>query len=178
MDKPMNKIHNVGYHGTTQENAERILREKRFVDSNKDNEWLGRGVYFFAYPGDAAWWVSVGRLKDQETAIIKADLAYTEEQALDLDDHQQLEAMNKILCCYVKAQSSRSGISVNISGAEHYKQLCWACNLIKKLEPRIGIIIYTFSQKQPYKYLPFAANQKQICVSDHSIIKHISRAEG
>ena len=30
-----------GYHGTTKENAEKILLECKFIDSNKNNEWLG-----------------------------------------------------------------------------------------------------------------------------------------
>ena len=48
---------------------------------------------------------------------------------------------------------------------------CFACNLIRDLCPEIGIIVKTF----PLKYsvsecIQFPCVQRQICVSDHSII--------
>ena len=130
----MNKIRNTGYHGTTRTNAEKILQEQRFINSTKANEWLGDGVYFFAYRSDAEWWVKANRYKNQKTEILKAELCD--------------------------------------------KKLCWGCNVMKKLFPEIGIIIYTFHKKNQYQYIPLRTNQRQICVSDHSIIKHISRAMG
>lgn len=178
----MNKIRNTGYHGTTRTNAEKILQEQSFINSTKVNEWLGDGVYFFAYRSDAEWWVKANRYKNQKTEILKAELAYTKEQLLDLDNSQQLLDMEKFLQNYVQLQSQRpdisSEISSDISTEPWDKKLCWGCNVMKKLFPEIGIIIYTFHKKNQYQYTPLRTNQRQICVSDHSIIKHISRAMG
>ena len=111
----MNKIRNTGYHGTTRTNAEKILQEQRFINSTKANEWLGDGVYFFAYRSDAEWWVKANRYKNQKTEILKAELAYNEEQLLDLDNSQQLLDMEKFLQNYVQLQSQRPDISSEIS---------------------------------------------------------------
>lgn len=37
----------VGYHGTTKESAENIIKTNTFKISNDDEEWLGKGIYFF-----------------------------------------------------------------------------------------------------------------------------------
>lgn len=174
----MSKIKNIGYYGTTQAKADKILREQRFINSTKNNEWLGNGVYFFAYQNDAEWWVKADRFKNQKTAIIKADLEYTDKQLLDLDDREQLEKMYKILREAFKIRGNGADFNVYITDKPLYQQFCWACNMIKKILPSIGIIIYTFSQNKNYKYIPFTANQRQICVSDHTIIKYISRVAG
>lgn len=34
------------YHGTTRENGEKIKKERNFRESNRKNEWLGKGTYF------------------------------------------------------------------------------------------------------------------------------------
>ncbi|MHB9949476.1 hypothetical protein CF055_10435 [Clostridium botulinum] len=37
----------TGYHGTDNSGAQSILRYKKYKASNKENEWLGTGIYFF-----------------------------------------------------------------------------------------------------------------------------------
>lgn len=174
----MSKIKNIGYHGTTQANAEKILQEQRFINSTKNNEWLGDGVYFFAYQNDAEWWIKANRFKNQKTEILKADLEYTDKQLLDLDDREQLDRVETILLYFIKENNFEFNNGVDLSSESWDKQICWACNLIKKISPEIGIIIYTFLGKKHYKYLPVSATQRQICVSDHSIIRNISRIAG
>ena len=36
-----------GYHGTSSENAVKILKSKKFIPAGSSRDWLGRGVYFF-----------------------------------------------------------------------------------------------------------------------------------
>lgn len=40
------------YHGTIQQKADAIVKEG-FIESSKDIEWLGTGIYFFAKREDA-----------------------------------------------------------------------------------------------------------------------------
>jgi len=167
----------VGYHGTKLTNANKILLEQRFIDSKRNIDWLGTGVYFFSYKNHADWWVRAPRYKGQETQILVADLEYTEEQLLDLDDPSQLQEMESIVKEIVHMDKSFTK-SANISKAHMYEQYCWACNLIKSYVPEIGIIIYTFPQGRVCQYVGFKQNQRQICVSDHSIIGKIKKATG
>jgi hypothetical protein len=37
----------VGYHGCSQEAAERIFAERRFLPSTRAYDWLGEGFYFW-----------------------------------------------------------------------------------------------------------------------------------
>ena len=153
-----------GYHGTTKENAEKILLECKFIDSNKNNEWLGRGVYFFAYQDHAKWWLESRRYITKEVCILFASLEYTDSQLLDLDNPAKLKEVEDILAEAVSMSKPFQKKNVNLSFKSYYEQLCVACNTIKSLFPEIGIIIYTFSQKRVGKNSGFRFNQRQICV--------------
>lgn len=39
----------IGYHGCSQEDAERIFAEQRFLPSTRAYDWLGEGFYFWEY---------------------------------------------------------------------------------------------------------------------------------
>jgi hypothetical protein len=39
----------VGYHGCSQETAERILAGEPFIPSRRSYDWLGEGIYFWEY---------------------------------------------------------------------------------------------------------------------------------
>lgn len=171
----MNKNSMVGYHGTTRENAEKIVSEQSFIDSDKENDWLGRGVYFFAYKWHASWWVTHNRYRGKKVEILEAKLQYTDEQMLDLDDPEQLRILDDIVKYAVaNANSSNDPIRADLkTKQEHW---CFACNLIKKLDLSIGIMVYTFQdsgKRFEYEYSKFSGNQRQICVSDHSIITDV-----
>lgn len=174
----MYKVQTTGYHSTTCENAEKILSEQHFIESRKNNEWLGNGVYFFAYMADADWWRKQKRFDSKSTEILSADLEYTNIQLLDLDDTEQLEKMERIVKKFAKLDGNTYIRAANLSMKKRAYQLCWACNLMKKIAPEIGILMYTFRRKYMCKCSLFEANQKQICVSDQSIIKSIKKVEG
>ena len=49
-----------------------------------------------------------------------------------------------------------------------------SCEIIRQLQPNIGIIMYTFQANSKNKPLSgYERNNKQICVSNHSIISDI-----
>ncbi len=168
-------ITKYGYHGTTQEAAEHIIAEHNFIDSNKNNEWLGSGVYFFEYRLHAEWWISVGRLKWQETSILKAELNYTKDQELDLDDPAQLNELDRIVQEYVKLLCGKKDgkkIAAKLLGNTSPEKWAFACNTVRKLQPNIGIILYTFPTNPNLKLgvSGFRQTQRQMCVSNHAII--------
>lgn len=171
----MSDLNTIGYHGTTRAQALRMVNERFFPNSDRKNEWLGKGIYFFAYKEHASWWISHSRYVGQETAIVVADLRYTKEQLLDLDDPAQLQILDDIVREAVEF-SDRSKDSTGAEIKTKQQNWCFACNLIKQLCPEIGIIMYTFrdsGKRSYYTYSRLTGNQKQICVSEHSIITNV-----
>lgn len=164
-----------GYHGTTQENANRIVSEQAFQDSVKDNEWLGHGVYFFAYLGHAKWWVGAWRYRGMETSILKAALEFTDEQLLDLDDPEQFMLAEDVVKEAIRVASDSGDLQygANLEKMEESKKWNFVCNTIRSICPEIGIIIYTFPTKPRFYVIGYQQTQRQICVSDHSIIKEV-----
>lgn len=53
----------IGYHGTTAEAAERLVNGEPFAESEKDDEWFGRGIYFWEHAPKQAWWWANRRTK-------------------------------------------------------------------------------------------------------------------
>lgn len=170
----------VGFHATTKANAKSILFRHIFIDSNKRNEWLGRGFYFFAYFADAEQWCKTRKdLRGKETCILKADLKYNSDQLFDLDNPADLKTLEDILR-KVDEINKEARIPLTITrNASWEERICAACNLVKVFYPNVGIIIYTFSNKQDTEFQNkfFPQRQRQMCVSDHSIIHNI-RMEG
>lgn len=172
----MSKICTKGYHGTIQENANKILSEKRFHESNRENDWLGRGVYFFAYLYHAKWWITHSRFQGKETSILQAALEYDKEQLLDLDDPENIAVMEELVKNAVeKGANTSNSVSADVLSVEKSKRWCFACNLYKHLFPEVGIIKYTFSpnKNRTKQYSGFGENQQQMCVSRPEIIRSI-----
>lgn len=173
----MDTIQNTAYHGTTEESAESILRTGRFYKSSKNIDWLGSGVYFFQYKAHAVWWsrneAKKGKNAGQSPAILSAKLTYTEQQQLDLDDPDDLKKLNGFVENALKLSTNLKNIYVNLE-ANQVKKWCFACNLYKKRNEQIGIIMYTFPSKSYRGNGIYSENQKQICVNDETIISDIS----
>lgn len=81
----------TGYHGTSLDSGGNILAQKRFWESRDDEEWLGVGVYFFKYDGDATWWCR----RESQYMIIAADIQADPARVIDLDSPEDAEAFAK-----------------------------------------------------------------------------------
>ncbi|MCE9566395.1 MAG: hypothetical protein K8U57_30595 [Planctomycetes bacterium] len=46
----------IGYHGTTVEAADRLVAGDPFEESDEDDEWFGKGIYFWEHAFQQAWW--------------------------------------------------------------------------------------------------------------------------
>lgn len=166
----------TGYHGTIYSSAQNILKEQQFKPSTRKNDWLGTGAYFFAYRIHAEQWIQHKRYRSQKTAILAAEMVYTNNQMLDLDDPRMLDLMNKLVEKAVDKlnKSKTSGAIIDFNQKSPSERWCFSCNLYRKLNPDIGIIKYTFPESQKKCGASgFVANQCQICVSDNGIITKI-----
>ncbi len=62
----------IGYHGTDVASAERLVNGESFAASDRDNEWFGRGVYFWEHAPKQAWWWSKSVRKAKKPAVVGA----------------------------------------------------------------------------------------------------------
>lgn len=169
-----------GYHGTVEDCATQIIESQKFIHSNKDSEWLGGGIYFYSYRAHAVLWaesqvkrtIHIGK----KPVVLSAELVYTEEQCLDMDDPQQREDfLDEVVHCFESSGKHISPSCPRSQPKEWYNQChkiwCAAFELYRKLHPEIGITFYTFSPKE--NYLCIRNTEKQICVSDDHIVTNI-----
>ena len=165
----MNKL--IGYHGTTPENAELILEQKYFKPSRRKNEWLGDGVYFFVHKSWAEKWVGIKYNSTEKSTVLQVTLEYLNEQLIDLDDPNQYDELSELVIHFCKIDKSVD--DVDFSNKSPEEQICFACNILKRLDKKICIMMYTFSKENSKNYFPYPRNQKQVCVNNQSIIKSI-----
>ena len=169
----INKI--TGYHGTSWQNAQSILSSKTFRESATKQEWLGHGAYFFWYKGSADWWVRQrSSLRGLKTAILEATLECEDDQLLDLDDPEQLEEMTAAVEYLVKkAAENGTPYDFDFRNSPPDEKWCFACNLIKEYYPTTCVFMYTFPSRSYNFYSGFYTTNRQICVSNPSVITGI-----
>ena len=62
----------IGYHGTTAEIAERLVDGEAFAESANEDDWFGKGVYFWEYAPKQAWWWSTKFKSKKHPAVVGA----------------------------------------------------------------------------------------------------------
>lgn len=167
-----------GYHGTLLSKAEQILDTQYFRPSTKNIEWLGKGVYFFAYKRHAQDWAKgeseKSRNNGEKYAVLKATLCFEESHLLDMDDPDQLDQVNQLVeKAIIKSSASVNSPKADTRKAERLQRWCFACNFYRKINTDVGVTMYTFVKR--YKGNEYPYTQRQICISDNKIINKIER---
>jgi len=62
----------IGFHGTTTEAADRLVAGEPFAASDQDDEWFGRGIYFWEYAPKQAWWWARDHKRHLQPAVVGA----------------------------------------------------------------------------------------------------------
>lgn len=172
----------IGFHGTTTENAEKILAEKKFNQSKKLDEWLGKGIYFFAYPEDAEWWCKEYKklIQPNEYTILQVEIVV--ESVLDLLGSKENIERFKRFCDLVKRKSPTLPDGRLRS---NYMSLAIAV-MMKNQNYRKDMLIGGFEQNRKMWYkkesqernkFPIMIAQIQYCVQYNSCIKNIVKYE-
>lgn len=172
----------VGYHGTTERSGKAILRQKKFIPSTKEIEWLGHGVYFFKHFGYAQHWAKQETEKKQNIGqnpiVLRALLQCDESEVFDLDDPENLRKINAFMKEYFR--KVRGKRFVDIDRDDQRTWLCLSCNMYRRFHSDIAVIIHTFTSGPNNEYYKkgasgFSRAQTQYCVSGdkQDIIKSI-----
>ncbi len=165
----------IGYHGTFGVDVESIMNNilnNGFTVSEKENEWLGKGIYFFDNDAQAKWWGSVCCKKDKtlKYGIIKVDISY--ESILDLDNLDDRKKYEEACYEYSKEIRKKKPLFKNVKQAELLMQ-CLFLSLYKERN-NIDVIKKTFNlekiEKQKYDVL--TKTHVQYCVSKEKNISN------
>jgi hypothetical protein len=62
----------IGFHGTDAEAAEGLVSGEPFDESNQDDEWFGKGIYFWEHAFKQAWWWAKTHKRYSKPAVIGA----------------------------------------------------------------------------------------------------------
>lgn len=160
----------VGFHGTTIEAANIILKTREYKFSNKEEEWLGKGVYFFEKDKKEAVNFCIKARKYNNYSILKSNL--TPKIYIDLDDTEQMELMQniakKIKDRYLKLRDGKPRKLLNSV----------ILDAIYKLEP-YDMVKKTFlvERKNEVVRTNFQWVQVQICVRNRTCISTIEEVE-
>ncbi|MBZ8175409.1 hypothetical protein [Staphylococcus delphini] len=157
------KIKLVGYHGTTQEAANSIIKESLFKKSSKNNEWLGHGVYFYELLEKAQWW-SKGKF---QPAIIETPILVDEEKLVNLDRPSEEDKLGGFIRVMEKE-------GIFVFDKDKIKRRCQIMNMYMLYVEAQVIIATLLSTNQKFKDvfmdMGYVRTEKQICVYDTSCI--------
>jgi hypothetical protein len=62
----------IGFHGTDAASADRLVAGEDFEASDQDDEWFGKGIYFWEHAFKQAWWWAKVHKKYAVPAVIGA----------------------------------------------------------------------------------------------------------
>jgi len=165
----------IGYHGTFGEDIISVMKnilDSGFILSDKENEWLGRGIYFFDNDAQAKWWGKEQCKKNKifKYGIIKAVISY--EKILDLDNLDDRKKYEEACYEYSKEIAKRKPVFKDKSQAE----LLIQCLFLSMYKDRnnIDVIKKTFNleKKEKQKYNVLTKTHIQYCVSKEKNISN------
>ena len=161
----------IGYHGTNQEYGNQIIREQKMHASTREDEWLGKGVYFFWDKNDAIWWCHKKHI--ESAFLIHANIHC--ENVLDLVHDRECQEEFSKYCQLVKDKSDRM---TNGKTRRNYMSLAIKL-LMKRSHIKIEVSIGNFPENRQFwnpierlheDKFPILVGQVQICVYDEKCI--------
>lgn len=149
----------TGYHGTTVENASKIIKTKKFLISNGDTEWLGKGIYFYPDINDAYNW------RECET-ILHTVIKVNEDEYLDIDTKEGKDIYNIVTDFLLSMSISDKELS------SPQKNQCAIMNLIWDTYDKVKIISASFATERTKlkTLIDTRPTRKEFCVRSNDNI--------
>lgn len=152
----------TGYHGTTLESANSIIKEGKFNISKSETEWLGNGIYYYFDITDAYKWRNT-------EIILHSVIKINDNEYLDIDTDVGADIYNDIIECISNIQDKE----INTSVKNSQKNQCAVMKMIWDSNPDIKAISASFATT-PTKVrtlLDRRPTRKEFCVRNNDVIK-------
>lgn len=189
----MNEQTIVGYHATSKENIELILKNGFIESKANKGHWLGKGIYLFENLYYAIEWEIIGVIKheidsydeiEQKCGILIVDLDATNYNIIDFSEPQGYSIFEHLL-----------NIIKNNYSKDKYEEIlnkgyAYIIKILEQLEQqnnqkyisRFDVICAVYpkgiaKQKTTLKSNFIFCVQKQICIKNKDAIKNISELE-
>jgi hypothetical protein len=144
----------IGYHGTHEEIASRLVDGAAFGSSDNDDDWFGTGTYFWEYAPRQAWWWAEKFKKYDRPAVVGAIIRLG--HCFDLLDPVNV-GMLKAFYADATEKWHAEGVQIPRNGNQHKKLDCAIFNLLyatqKKppIETARAVYVPTNSAKRAWK---------------------------
>ena len=159
-----------GFHGTTRESGEEIVRTQTFKPSEKITDWLGTGIYFYFEKIHADDWCTKRDYKD--SMVLSACVCAEENEILDLrtdDGKATFLEIQDMLGQYGKLEQTWQAAERN---------QCMVANAIWKACEYLKILAGDFAPKKTeFPTLTDARPRRpEFCVRSNDYIREIKEA--
>ncbi len=156
----------TGYHGTTKENANNVLKEKKFYLSKSPRDWLGEGIYFYFNYADALDWTIQKEYK--EVAILHVIIRVPDENVIDFDS-------DKGSSIYSFFEQELAKLEVEFCNGSTQENQCALMNYIWEKEKDCKVMMASFARKPKLlkTMLDCRTKRKEMCVRSNEFIEEI-----
>lgn len=163
----------VGYHSTYIIYKDSILKNG-FNKSNKNDDWLGEGVYFWDNENNALWWKQ--NANTIARCIFVCDLKCPLSNYLDLDNKQQMRKFDSYLKNYLKQSYKSNSVKPIFKNANECRK--FYCDIYCSHND-ICILSFTFEHDKinTFGFKVGTEKRRQICVRDQKCISITSVKE-
>lgn len=150
-----------GYHGTSEENATKIIKNNEFVFSVGDEEWLGKGIYFYCNYEDAINWAK--RNGELYPCVLHTIIEVDKDKVIDFDTEKGKEVVESYKAIFIEH---------NLPVSTTQKNQCALMNLIWDTGV-YDVLIGSFASKPSLiKTLTDGRKKRrEFCIRDNGLIK-------
>ncbi len=158
-----------GYHGTSREKAENILRDKAYHISKGPEHWLGDGIYFYFECKDAQDWCLKRGI--QEGAVLCSTVEYNQDEYLDIDEENGRKFLRETL----KLMEEVFHIKLSTEAKDTQKNQCAMINTLWKVNPKLMVVMASFPTAPRKKDAPALLSEtrelrREFCVRNNQRI--------
>lgn len=171
----------LGYHGTSLTAAKRIIANGFEIREERDDHWLGQGIYFFNEDIEQAELWALRRYHGRKSAVIKADISIPRDKVLDLHTREGLNYLSG----YLEFLEEEKGLKVRQSELDCTPKLaCLVLSLIPKEEKWIIFKTFLVTSKYDKNYglkalgfthkgikHGFSLNSPQLCIKNTNVLE-------
>jgi hypothetical protein len=115
----------IDYHGTTSAAVDRLVVGDPFRAGDRDDEWFGKGIYFWEYAPKQAWWWAKKFKKFDQPAVIGALIQLG--NCFDLLDPKNLKVLRAVHA-RLTAKLHEEGLEVPTNERHHRNLDCIVFN--------------------------------------------------